>query len=269
MNLGSDFPTKTRFALVVLGLFTLFGPSAHAALITYYDFDGGSLTDTVGGVVATDVGGGSTTAGFSGDAWSFDGTNFLRPGVNLRPDAMPQMTWGAWVNASSSTPVDQVLSMDDAAPGDFDRSIGIDFRGGGGTGWSAFRGPTGTGVVGSGSRPVTLGSWTFVAASYDENINEMRFYVDGEPVIVASTAFTGGQTFFDIGHNPSFGEFFHGAIDEVFVFDEVLSAAQIDNIRLNGVAAVHAPGGLALFIGALALLGFAKRPSLALARRSE
>ena len=114
-------------------------------------------------------------------------------------------------------------------------------------------------VAGSGSRPVTAGQWTFLAASYDETINEMRFYVDNMAAIVATTAFTGGQLFFDIGHNPANhngGEFFDGAIDEVFVFDEVLSAAQIENIRQNGVAsAVTAsePGSFAL-VGVLAFL---------------
>ena len=111
-------------------------------------------------------------------------------------------------------------------------------------------------MAGSGSRPVTAGQWTFLAASYDETINEMRFYVDNMSAIVATTAFTSGRSFFDIGHNPLGGEFFHGAIDEVFVFDEVLSAAQIENIRQNGVAsAVTAsePGSFAL-VGVLAFL---------------
>ena len=251
------FPYDLGFRGLSLGLMVLLAQPSHAALITHFDFDGGSLTDNAGGVVASAVGGGTSTTGYSGDAWSFSGSNYLRAGVNVRQDNMPQMTWGAWVRSDSTTSVRQVLSIDDNTPGDFDRSIAIDHRGGGGVGWSAFRGPASGGqVVGSGSRPVTAGQWTFLAASYDETINEMRFYVDNMAAIVASTAFTSGHLFFDIGHNPDHGELFLGAIDEVFVFDEVLSAAQIENIRQNGVAsAVTAsePGSFAL-VGVLAFL---------------
>ena len=72
------FPYDLGFRGLSLGLMVLLAQPSHAALITHFDFDGGSLTDNAGGVVASAVGGGTSTTGYSGDAWSFSGSNYLR-----------------------------------------------------------------------------------------------------------------------------------------------------------------------------------------------
>ncbi len=239
-------------SLFVAASFLVYAP-AEASLIAHFSFEGDSRIDSVGGVEAIAFGAPTYTTGQNGQGRGIllDGTtDFLRVGINANPAGMSQMTWGAWVNASAGSAIRQVLSIDDASPGDFDRSIGIDTRCGGGTGWSVFRGATGSGVIGSGSRPVITGQWVFLAASYDESLQTMSFYVDGLAAITAPTAFSvATNAFFDIGHNPSHGEFFGGVIDEVFVFDEVLSASEIEHIRLNGIGEATAPE-----LGALSLL---------------
>ncbi|BCG63256.1 MAG: hypothetical protein methR_P0952 [Methyloprofundus sp.] len=246
-------------SLFVAASFLAVHTPAEAGLITHFSFEGDSLIDSVGSVTATAFGTPTFTAGQNGQGRGIllDGTtDFLRAGINVNPAGMSQMTWGAWVNASLDSSVRQVLSIDDASPGDFDRSIGIDTRGGGGTGWSAFRGPTGSGVIGSGSRSVTTGQWTFLAVSYDESLQTMSFYVDGLAAITASTAFsTATNTFFDIGHNPAYGEFFSGVIDEIFVFDEALSAGEIEDIRLNGIGAVPELGTFSLLMIGVFIFG--------------
>ena len=49
---------------------------------------------------------------------------------------MPQVTMVAWVRPDDGSPIKQVISHDH---GGYDRSLGIDSRGGG-VGWSAFSG---------------------------------------------------------------------------------------------------------------------------------
>jgi hypothetical protein len=136
---------------------------------------------------------------------------------------------GAWAKATSGTPIRQVISHDN---GGYDRSVGIDFRGGG-TGWTAF---AGTGSV-LGFQPLTLDEWTFLAVVYDQTIGSVTLYVNG--VAFSGSATLGsGNTFTRIGMNPAFGEYFQGSIDNVFFFGDALSPAAINQIRTGGAAAI-------------------------------
>jgi len=80
-----------------------------------------------------------------------------------------------------------------------------------------------------GASALPLNTWTHVATTYDGATQ--RFYVNG--VEVASRAQSGAITVSDqplrIGGNGSFpgGEFFHGLIDEVKVYNRALTAAEI------------------------------------------
>jgi hypothetical protein len=159
---------------------------------------------------------------------------------------------GAWVQASATDGIRQVISHDN---GGYDRSLGLDWRQGydGSTtqGWSAFAG--GGGVLNSGS--ATSGAWTFLAVVYDQAAWSVTLYVNN-----SSFPMTGllgdGWEYTLIGSNPSFGEYFSGVIDNVFFFDEALTAAQIENIRVNGVPLP--PSALLLGSGLLGLVGWRK-----------
>jgi hypothetical protein len=229
---------------------------AHASLRTFYTFEN-SFADVSGNSLHATPG--STTpgfaAGYEGRAGSFNGSSdFLSVALDVNPSAMPSMTWGAWVAPVDTSPVRQVLSHDNLG---YDRSIGIDGRGAPGTGYAAFNG---NGVSRVGATP-TLDSWTFLAARYDESTQAMTFWVEDASVSLTSN-FGSGNTFFRIGSNPGFGEFFAGRIDNVFVFDEALSDAQIATIRTGGAAAimpVPEPASYALLLAGLGLIGWRTR----------
>ena len=84
-----------------------------------------------------------------------------------------------------------------------------------------------TDVVLYGPAPLTVNTWTHLAATYDGTT--MRLYVNGAQV--ASQAQTGAiATSTDplqIGGDSIYGQYFQGAIDEVRIYNVALTAAEI------------------------------------------
>lgn len=196
---------------------------------------------------------------------AYDGATYLdgvdgsiRVELDVNPTAMPQMSWGAWVTPTSNSPVRQVLSHDDAG---YDRSLGIDWRGGVSGEYSAF---TGSGVVGDGV-VATVGEKVFLAAVYDNDENSMSMWVNGHKT-TTTTNFGTGNDFFLIGANPCCGEHFAGKVTGIFVFDQALTDTQVNGIYTGGYSAVIAlanpvpePETYALMLAGLGLVGFAAR----------
>ncbi len=219
---------------------TLDGSQSPSGLVAYYNFDNGP------GDVSGNGNNGTlsanpptlTPAGYRGGAYQFTaaaGTSITAP-VNISPAAMPQLTMGGWFDASNANAANGGLLSDD--DGGFDRTLDVNTRNGG-LKWSAFNG---TGVV-SGAA-VVPNQWVFVAVSYNQAAGTMSLDVNG--------TFTSARTDFDltqlntltIGRNPSFSTLFNGKIDGVFVYNQVLSSAQLDAIQ-DGVNA-KVTGGLEL-----------------------
>ena len=252
---------------VILSSALLFGAAsfANASLVGFYSFNG-NVNDTSGnnnnGVISgtpTFVSG----APFGGQAISFDGVtnSFVTVPINVSVAASPQVTFGAWVNASTltatSATIRGVISNDD---GDFDRTIDVDTRNGGLL-WSVFIG----GSV-KGSTPVTANQWILIAASYDQSTQSYLFDVNGT-FVSGTTAFdtnsvTSGLTF---GRNPNFDSPFGGQMADAFVFNQALTQAQLDNIQANGpsailgTTAVPEPASLVLLSAGLIIAGAIRR----------
>ncbi|OPY85941.1 MAG: hypothetical protein A4E72_01802 [Syntrophus sp. PtaU1.Bin208] len=232
-------------------VFSLLSPlsSAFANIVAYYSFDGTPIGPayTVSGASMASGGGYGGT-----NAYSFDGSNdYLSAPVDINPGTLPQMTMGAWVKAANGSPIKQVISHDN---GGYDRSLGIDSRGGS-TGWSAF---SGSGAV-LGSFPVTLNEWTFVAVTYDQMTSSVMLYVNGS-AISESGSLGNGWNSIRIGSNPSYGEYFNGIIDDVFILDEALSKDELDVLWKGAHPVVPIPGALWLFAPGIAgLLGIRRR----------
>ncbi|MBK1835111.1 LamG domain-containing protein [Roseibacillus ishigakijimensis] len=233
-------PVSTFLALI---------SSAPGALIYYFDFENpGNLGESEGshpGAAVVSAGVTSLAEGTSGSGATFSSGSSLQMPVSLAPGDFPQLTWGAWVRPSSSTPIQTILSHDN---GGYDRSLVIDNRlglsGTTTTSYGAYGGSS-HGVHNSGVA-VTPGEWTFVAAAYDQGNNLMRLHV-GDQVFTLATSFTNDSgTTTLLGGNPSFGEYFVGDMDEVFIYDSFLSSAQVETLRLNGVPEPSSLGLVAL-----------------------
>lgn len=197
---------------------------ASAALLAYYPFNGNANDFSGNGNNAT-VNGATLTAdkfGNTNRAYFFNGTSdYILGPVDINPATMPQMTVVAWARADNGSPVRQVISHDN---GGYDRSLGIDSRGGG-NGWSAF---SGSGDV-LGFYPVTTGEWVFLAAVYEQNAGTVTLYVNNNRYGEAGVLGPGFDTF-RIGSNPGYGEYFQGAIDEVRIYNHALSDSEISQL---------------------------------------
>ncbi len=223
-------------------------PAAFGQLIAYLPFENGTAHDVSGhGLNGTIVNATYTASGHTGGAFVFDGSSaYIQiQGLNISPSVFPQLTMGAWVLATDVSPIRQIISHDN---GGFDRSLGLDNRGGV-NGYSAF---TGTGVLGG--QPATPWVWTFVAVVYDQIAGTTMLYVNG--ATYTGTAASGtGMEFTRIGMNPAFGEYFSGRIDDVFFFSGALTGPQLDFIRTAGVLAIPEPSTTALLLAGGAILG--------------
>lgn len=225
---------KSRLQFVLLGLLlgaaVLLGGVGSAddrgqGLLAAYDLDGDARDSAGGNRHGTLKGTATPTAdryGAAGKALQFDGRSHIELPLDINPGVLPQLTFTAWVRADEVGPIRQVMSHDD---GGFDRSLGIDHRGGG-SGWSAFAGSGG--VVGF--KPVQKGRWTFVAAVWDQAAGTVRLHIDDE--VFERRGQTGGSGFkVNLARNPGFGEFFSGALDDVRFYGRALSRDEIALIQ--------------------------------------
>ncbi len=226
---------------------------AQADLIGLYSFDNEAspLTDDSGGGNTLTSAGADPTlmpaGGFEGGAYDFDGAQRLIAPIDINASVLPQATLGAWVKTSTLDPgLRKIMGHDN---GGWDRTIGLDNREDGVFRYTAFVG-NGPPVAGT-PEPQSTDDWTFIAATFDQPGNEVIVYVDLDASTtgdapVATSAFAdhnAGFATFSIGslRPDSAAEGWTGLIDNVFVFDEVLSAAQIAAIRDGGKSRLLTP----------------------------
>ena len=239
--------------------------STNASVVHYLPLDGSTPVDVVGGATITNFGAEPTADrnGVDSSAYEFDGwTDYIQADINVNFDAMPTLTWGAWIQSDIShqdITVRAVASQDD---GGFDRQFGIDYRSGNGI--SAFKGD---GVLGSYSQNVE--SWYFVATTYNEIDHRVKLYV-AEQSNTSPTGFTviagtlanvdNGHDYIYLGANPFafVAEHWDGAIDNFFVVDEVLTLEELSYIATHGIV-IPEPTILSLCTLATLILGRRQR----------
>ena len=135
-------------------------------------------------------------------------------------------------------------------------------NGGNWNNWTGGGGAAGSWDTLSGG-PVSTDTWTHLAITYDARRNTKSFYVDGFPTfntlgLIYSPNGTVQSEDLHIGSGADSGGafFFSGNIDDVSIWDTVLSREAIVNIKDNGVAsAIPEPTSLGLLaLGCLALV---------------
>lgn len=238
------------------GVLLLWCAAAQAGLIAFYSFDdpldpskddgpfGYHLAPGVGLTDPVYV----PNGGVEGGAYAFNGEQHWVAPVNINTGYLPYLTMGAWVKTSTLAASNRkIMGHDD---GGYDRTLGLDVRNGPFR-YVAFIG-TGDPPPG-GPSPKSTNDWTFVAVTYDDWSGEMTLYVDldtlsiGDALEISSslTGFTSGQDSVAIGsiRPDNTSEGWVGMIDNVFFYDEVLTAEQLTALRDGGKTAILGSGG--------------------------
>ena len=246
-------------ATICAGLAVAAAP-ASAGLVGYYDFESSNANDssgngnhsTLGASVGFTAAGQGVNGGIAGDFVSVAGTaNMVSLPFDIRGTIMPNLTMSAFVRAGAGNGgFAKVLSHDNAG---FDRTLGLDTRGGG-PGYAAF---TGSGVLNSGTAATAGGAYDFIAVRYDGT--SVSLTVNGVHFTgTDNTDLNIGFTSLFVGGNPGFNEDWIGQIDNVFVFDHILSDQELDTIDQDGgirTNEVPVPAAGLLMAGVIALFG--------------
>ena len=262
---------RKTLALLLFVLFAASLPGARAALLLgWYRFDdptnlgkdySGNNND--GTVIDNGAAPIYTGSGYTGGAADFRGGGKINIPFNTGPTLWPDLTWGGWVNPDAINDIRTLLNNDD---GGYDRALNIDWRAGGNYAAFVNNGPA---PYNSGITPVT-GDWIFFAGVYQNDFygieqGQLTLYV-GNTVTTGIRTYYGstGWTFTSIGGSPTFGEFWDGRMDDVFVMGGAATQAQMAQIIADPnslpavaaqVGAVPEPGQVAASLLLLAGIG--------------
>ena len=144
--------------------------------------------------------------------------SYINIPLNINPDKQPVITIILWAKIDDMRNKMAILSQDN---GDYDRSVYVVDRRG-----AMFCGKDERVLTGS---QVAAGSWFFIAAVYNQSTADILLFVNGN--VFKRKAKTGqGLNYFYIGANPSFGDSFSGAIDDVRIYDRALNKTEIQKV---------------------------------------
>jgi hypothetical protein len=88
-----------------------------------------------------------------------------------------------------------------------------------------------------------MGRWYFVALTYDANTNTLRLYKDANVVSTGSTSTPNPMTELNIGRYDATQTYLKGAIDNVMLFNRVLTADEISTLWNGGNGTEDISGG--------------------------
>jgi M6 family metalloprotease-like protein len=222
------------FALGLVG-------SASADLVARYALDG-SANDSAGSNHGTEFGNPTYEAGVFNQAISLDGSgDYVNCGNASVFDITNKITVSAWVNINTVT-ADWMTAI---AKGDsawrlstFVNQRRFHFAVTGGPGWDGA----------DGSTEVPAGEWHHVCSTYDGGT--IRLYLDG--VLDGSKSYTGGITTNTynvlIGENEeSWGRYWDGLLDDVRIYNEALSAGDVEKLYFEGTETIYEHAGLSVY----------------------
>ena len=250
---------------------------AHADLIAFYPFDdeANPRQDVSGNNTPLNLNQNSPVyvvdGGYEGNAFSYSGNDNFSLGINFND--LGSFTVGGWVFANPGL-ASGLYKWFGADNGGFDVVAGLDNRGTGGAGGAPFRFTTFLGTLSPNIMPGTPdyvgGQWVFMAITSTgdaDSSGTVTLYIDTDAATHADAlqtfsngaSFNGSQTTAAVGGiRPDLtNEGWQGRIDNVFVFNEVLSAERITEIRNGGAAAVPEPSTWGALLLGLAFLGIA------------
>ena len=213
-------------------------------LVAWWSFDATNAVDNSGNGHNGIVHGATPVAGAKGSAFSFNGSgNWIEFGRSGAFDLTNNLTIGAWVNYNSIAGGfgSQILWYGDTTPAHDPWELHL-LPGG----TAQFRLDVGTGGLEVGlnsSSALAPGQWYFLVGTLTTVSNSLKtlmLYVNG---VLDGTLVTNASVNYDLSAmKPEIGavdngtwQFFNGKIDEPFVYNRALSAAEIHQIYVYGI----------------------------------
>lgn len=233
---------------------------APSGVLSWWPGDG-HAEDLVNGHEGSFEGGAAFTSGMVGQAFHLDGVDASIATSLILPSIGTIELWVNPTSLSSPSSAQPMIGTHGIANGN-DRL------------WITSSGPAGgpgmapnTLVVNLGScctndlvipNPLSAGIWTHLALTFDYSVDSYQLYVNGG-LAASSTAQRSAPTqVLRLGGATSdFGQnfFFHGALDEVTLYQRVLAASEIQAIFAAGSSGKCDPGGSCVGTGSTFLGG--------------
>ncbi|MBP2331193.1 glucose/arabinose dehydrogenase [Kibdelosporangium banguiense] len=204
------------------------GPAQAIAAYNFNEGSGAVLNDRSGRGHNGAVSGAAWGTGNTGGGLTFDGVDdVVTVGDSNLLDLTNAMTLEAWVRPSAGGTAWRTVMMKERADG-LSYSLYSDNAASRPTSWIRV-GSTDRSVNGTSAVPAN--TWTHLAVTYDATT--IRFYVNGTQVATApsSGALLTSDNPLRIGGNLIWGEYFSGSLDDVRVYNRVLTAAEITTDR--------------------------------------
>ena len=199
----------------------LWATSSQAALVHHWKLDestAATTADSVGGLSGT-IQGAQSVAGKSGNALSFDGADDVMTILNFVPPQQGTIVF--WINPALARSKERILG----AGGDYE----VWLRNNGELKNELF--DNGSTTIGTGAGALKANEWNHVATTYDGAAKTVEIYINGEmkgsgPANLPSTP---TQTTLLFGHRAgaAAGEHYKGLIDDIRIYDHVLSQVEV------------------------------------------
>jgi len=194
-------------------------------LVGYYSFSDNEATDESGNENNGIVDGVNHEKDVSGERngsykWNDEDDNIKLP-INISASEMPKVTLCAWVYPIRYGEI-VVISNDDRYG---DRKI-FSQKGDRSYFWCISDGKGGS----IGKTKLEFRKWTFIAATYDETNKTASIYVNGKKT-TGKTRMDMSANYTLIGANPRGNDDFEALIDEVRIYDRILSQNEIEEIQ--------------------------------------
>jgi hypothetical protein len=254
----SPFATALAAALALLAIPTL----ADAALITWLTFDDPTSPTTMGldasgnGNHFNPVGTIATTVGLSGTAARLNGGKFARNfGTSQNASQLTVALWGRrdgsmnwmdWAELGDTGSTDRGLALENRSDNQF--SI---YNSGGFPGIS---------FLSTTSPTWNIGEWHHLVVTFDQPSNTMSIYIDG--ILRASNTYTSAFNLNQVtfgGRWDSGDRNINGSLDEVQIYDHVLTPSEITFLFNNPGSIAPEPSRPLLLTIALAPLLLRRR----------